>query len=244
LTNGLAARVVPNSVAVQESFKRWEEFLLDETDVRIIPNGVDAARLEAGKTLNWDIRSAQGIASDTVLISNAALLSEQKAHDVLISALARASKQTDKRLELAIAGDGPQEATLRSLAERAGVIDQVHFLGRLKRRQVYRLMHQSDIYAMPSRWEGFSAAAVEAMGIGVACVFSNISPFSIPYNNVALFHPVDNRDALANQLVRLAERPELRDELATDGQQLVEEKYTMESVARQYRELYRDVLND
>jgi glycosyltransferase involved in cell wall biosynthesis len=243
LTNALAARVVPNSVAVRDDFKRWERLLLSEEAIKKIPNGVDAERLAAGKSLDWDIRSIYDIDADATLISNAALLTEQKAHDVLITGLKQATERTGERLELAIAGDGPQESALRSLAERAGVAEQVHFLGRIERRKVYRLMDESDLYAMPSRWEGFSAAAVEAMGVGVACVFSDIRPFRIPYEDVALFHPVDEPEHLADRLVTLAERPDLREELATEGRSLVEEYYTMESVARQYRELYDEILD-
>lgn len=242
VTNGLATRIVPNSIAVRDSFKRWEDALIDGDDIRIIPNGVDAERLKAGKSLDWDVRPSNGIASDAILISTAGLLTEQKAHEILISALAKAAQQTDEHLVLAIAGDGPREAALRTLAEQEDVIDQVQFLGRLKRKQVYRLLYESDIYAMPSRWEGFSAAAVEAMGVGVPCVFSDISPFSVPYEDVALFHPVDDTDILASRLVELAEDPEMRKNLATDGQELVNKHYTMESVARQYRDLYMEIL--
>jgi glycosyltransferase involved in cell wall biosynthesis len=174
-------------------------------------------------------------------VSNAALLTEQKAHDVLIRALA--ATQTDERVELAVAGDGPLEPRLRSLAEREGVTDRVHLLGRIDRKQVYQLIRESDIYAMPSRWEGFSAAAVEAMGLGAACVFSDIEPFREPYDDVALFHPVDEVDDLADRLVTLVERPDLRDDLAVAGRELVETQYTMESVARQYRELYAEVID-
>ena len=240
LTNALAARVVPNSVAVRDDFRRWERLLLPENRVRVIPNGVDADRLAAGESLDWSVREARGIGPETVLVSNAALLTEQKAHGVLIRALA--ATRTDERVELAIAGDGPLEPRLRSLAEREGVTDRVHLLGRIDREQVYRLIHESDVYAMPSRWEGFSAAAVEAMGLGTACVFSDIEPFREPYDDVALFHSVDDADELADRLVTLAERPDLRNDLAAAGRELVETRYTMESVARQYRGLYAEIL--
>ena len=241
LTNALAARVVPNSVAVRNDFQRWERLLLPGDRVRIVPNGVDADRLAAGRSLEWSVRETRGIDPGSVLVSNAALLTEQKAHSVLIRALARA--RTDERIELAVAGDGPLEPRLRTLAEHEGVADRVHFLGRIDRKRVYRLMGESDVYAMPSRWEGFSAAAVEAMGLGVACVFSDIEPFREPYDDVALFHPVDDIGELADRLVTLAEQPALREDLATAGRELVEAQYTMESVARQYRELYAEILD-
>ena len=243
VTNGLAARIVPNSVAVRDDFRRWERWLLDETDVRTIPNGVDPDRLKAGRSLTWDVREAVGIDPGAVLVSNAALLTEQKAHDVLVRALGGADGRTDERFELAIAGDGPLESRLRALADEVGVGDRVHFLGRLDRTRVYRLVDEADVYAMPSRWEGFSAAAVEAMGLGSACVFSAIAPFTEPYADVALFHPVDDADALADRLVTLAEQPGRRDDLGTAARNLVEARYTMESVARQYADLYAEVLD-
>lgn len=272
LTNPLSARVVCNSRAVYDSFTRWERAILPASRVTFIPNGVDFERVEAGRSMAWSAVEAAGLArngtagnggrdraagsvgatgsegaagpkGEAVLVGTAGLLTEQKDHRTLVEAIAIARERTDADLHLLIAGDGPLEDELRALATERGVADAVHLLGFLERRQVYAMLDELDVYAMPSRWEGFSAAAVEALGSGLPAVFSEIPPFTEPYEGVARFHPVRDADALAGHLVDLAERPDERERLAREGETLVTETYAMETVARQYRDLYEDVLD-
>lgn len=243
LTNGFADRIVPNSRAVYESFTRWERALIDESDVQIIPNGVDLARIEDARASTYEIRDRLEIPEEALVVGTAAILSEQKAIDVLIKGLRAANDRSEQRLDLVIAGDGPDRAELEALSDRLGVREQVHFLGMVDRFTVYQLLTRIDIYAMPSRWEGFASAAVEALGAGNACVFSDIDPFLLPYKNVSLFHRVDDADGLGDRLAELAENLDLREQYAQRGRRLVEDKYTLEAVAGEYASLYTDMLD-
>lgn len=243
ITNPLAEFVVCNSRAVYQSFKRWERALLSDASIRIIPNGVDLERVHQAVADGGDCRTDIGVDPDTVLVGTAGALEPQKAPAVLVRAIHEANRQSDQRFELVIAGDGPLRSDVEALAESLGVESNVHLLGQLPRTDVYRLLDEVDIYAMPSRWEGFANAAVEALGVGNACVFSDIDPFTIPYEEVALFHEVDDHEHLAEQLLRLADNPKLRSTLRAKSQALVEREYTLEAIARQYRDLYREALS-
>ncbi|MCQ4334959.1 glycosyltransferase family 4 protein [Natronomonas sp. F2-12] len=242
LTNPLSEYVVCNSQAVYNSFTRWEKALLSEEQIRIIPNGVDLNRVQQARDLEWSVRAEYGIDSSTILVGNAAMFTEQKAHDVLIRALAIANERSNQRYELVLAGDGPLQTDIEELAQSKGIEDQIHLLGLLDRDHVYRMMDELDIFVMPSRWEGFANAAVEALGVGNACVFSDIEPFTIPYKDVALFHPVNNLDVLAERIIEFGENSTLRNKFRQRGMELVEIKYSLPSIARQYSELYHEVL--
>lgn len=241
LTNGLAHRVVPNSRAVYDSFARWERLLVDDEEVTIIPNGVDLDRIDRAGD-DGARPHPLDVPEGAVVVGTASILSEQKGIDVLIRALARASGRCDRKLVLVVAGDGPRRDALERLAVRSGIGEHVRFTGLVDRDTVYRLLADVDVYAMPSRWEGFSNAAVEALGAGTACVFSDIDPFLLPYRNVALFHRVDDDEDLADRLVELAGDPDLREYYAARGRELVERRYTLEKVAAQYATLYADLL--
>lgn len=243
LTNRLADRVVCNSPAVYESFTRWERWLIDDDRVELIPNGVDLERVDAARDDKWDVREAHDIPENSVLVGTAASLTEQKGLDTLIRGIAGANAESDRRLDLVVAGDGPLFDDLRRLAAREGLSDRVHLLGRLPRRRVYRLFAQLDIYAMPSRWEGFPNAAVEALGAGNACVFSDIDVFTDAYRDVALFHGVDNVFELTSSLVTFADDIGKRETFSRQGRELIEAEYTIESVAAQYHTLYDCVIS-
>lgn len=241
MTNALADRVVCNARAVYDSFTWWERLLVADRDIEIIPNGFDFNELGRARELSWSIEDVVGDASG-VTIGTASVLSDQKGLDVLIRAVGRARNQFDGDVQLVIAGEGPARSTLEVLAKRVGIADSVHFLGLLDRPRVYRMMFDVDIYAMPSRWEGFSAAALEAMGSGTACVFSDIPSFTEPYEGYARFHPVDDVDELARHIIELAIDEDERLRLGTEAQALVRSEYTIEEIAEQYSDLYAKVL--
>ncbi|WP_262176967.1 glycosyltransferase [Haloarcula laminariae] len=241
LTNPISARVVCNSRAVWESFKRWETALLNPGNVVIIPNGVDRAAIDAAAENDWSVHQVADIGADTILVGTVSTLTEQKNHETLVRGVALAREQ-GVPVELVVAGDGPQRDRLEALASDLGVVSKVHFLGDIERAQVYGLLHEIDIYAMPSLWEGFSMAAVEAVASGTACVFADIEPFRQTYDEVAKFHEPTDAETLADELGELASDPDERERLGATGRQLVAENYTIEAIARSYRSVYEAVL--
>ncbi len=96
-------------------------------------------------------------------------LVDVKGADVLIRALPLASAKLRYGLTLSIAGSGPEEASLRALAARAGA--EVHFLGWLSGGALERQMRQADLLVLPSLWpEPFGLVGLEAGCIGLPTV--------------------------------------------------------------------------
>jgi len=239
LLNPLADRVTCISESVYDSFESWERRLLRDEQVDIIPNGVVLERVDDAATLEW--KPSIGDGGDSVLVANAAMLTEQKAHDTLVEAVARVNGSVDASVELAIAGDGNLRPELEARVRRLGLDDHVHFLGLLDREQVYKLMYDADVFAMPSRWEGFCVAVAEAMATGTPCVLSDIDVFEELYRGPARFHPVDDVGALADRLERLVRDADLRERLGEESRTLVEQEYDIETTAEQYAALFRDL---
>lgn len=67
-----------------------------------------------------------------------------------------------------LAGEGPEEARLRDAAARHGLEGRVHFVGPVT--DTAGFLAQADIFALPSRYEGFPNALLEAMACGVPAV--------------------------------------------------------------------------
>ncbi|WP_235007144.1 glycosyltransferase family 4 protein [Haloarcula mannanilytica] len=239
VTNPLARRVVCISDSVYQSFTRWERAILPKGKVRQIPNGVHIDRIdETAPALPDGVTPAD----DAFLIGNAAMLYEQKAQDTLIRAVAELNDRADRPVELIICGDGPERARLESLAETLGIRSQVSFAGLVGRRAVYAMAKAVDAFAMPSRWEGFCSAVAEALAAETATVLSDIDTFRELYDGAALYHAVDNVGGLTDCLEMLLTDESRRESLAQAGRDLVEEKYTITAVAKQYGALYDDIV--
>ncbi len=83
-----------------------------------------------------------------------------KGHIVLLRAFAQARAELPA-LELDLAGRGPLEPTLRSLARELGVADAVRFLGHVS--PIQGAIESAAVVVVPSLGEGFGMVALEAM---------------------------------------------------------------------------------
>jgi len=87
----------------------------------------------------------------------------------LIPAVIRASQALGRPLELTIAGDGPQLAALKQMAQRSGL--PVEFTGWVDRQRKLDLLAGADLLAVPSLWpEPFGLVGLEAGAAGVPAV--------------------------------------------------------------------------
>mgnify|MGYP002408738023 FL=1 len=92
-----------------------------------------------------------------------------KGLDVLLMALSRI---TDVPFRLEVAGAVADERFRRSLD---GLMDvtlrgRVHFLGLVQAEGMCELYRTTDVLAVPSRYEGFGIALLEAMGFGIPVI--------------------------------------------------------------------------
>lgn len=133
--------------------------------VTVLRNGVDLAMFRPGDRAA--LRRRYGLDRPT-LISVGHLI-ERKGHDLVIEAL---PELPDFRL--LIAGDGPEDANLRALADRLGVADRVEFLGRRPHEELPDLCCAADALVLASSREGWANVLLEAMACGTPVVASNV----------------------------------------------------------------------
>ncbi|GIU45545.1 hypothetical protein TUM4438_19270 [Shewanella sairae] len=93
-------------------------------------------------------------------------LSEQKGFDLLIRAMA---KLPAEKVQLAIAGEGDQQAELVKLANG---LSHVEFVGEVQ--DVANFLAAGDIVIIPSRWEPFGLTCIEAIAAGKAVIVANL----------------------------------------------------------------------
>jgi len=64
---------------------------------------------------------------------------------------------------------------LRKVAEKYGVMEQVHFLGLKLHDEIWEWLDTIDIYAQPSKQEGLPRAVIEAMNRGCMTIGSDVA---------------------------------------------------------------------
>lgn len=239
LTNILTNKIVCVSDPVRDSFGLIENFFLQEKK-KVIHNGVGLDF--KGKSTNTSYRGLLNIPSNEILISTAASLKPQKAHGVLLQAVHRANKISDKKIHLAIAGEGELRGELEEKIQRLNLEDRVFLLGLLSRDDLHSLLCESDIFVMPSRHEGFCVAVLQAMARKKPCILTNIEPFRCYFEDSALFVPVDDINKLSEKIAYLSNNHGKRELYGELGYRTVTENYSRRQMAKKYEETYLEMI--
>jgi glycosyltransferase involved in cell wall biosynthesis len=165
-------------------------------------------------------------------------IERRKRYDKLVEAFALAHAVPGGPKMLAIAGSpgwGAEETL--SAVRKFGVEDTVTFLQYLPEADIVPLYSTADVFAMPSRYEGFGLPAVEAMACGTPVVCSDAGSLPEVTGDAALGVAVDQDGALADALARAVSDATLRDALIARGQERAR-TFTWERAAREVRNVY------
>jgi len=123
----------------------------------------------------------------------------------------------DRQVEfsLVLVGDGPDAASLKSLAAKLKVESYINFVGSVNHDEVQGYYDSSDIFCLPSFAEGIPIVLMEAMAKEIPCVTSRIVgiPELIDDQVDGLLTPPSNIDAIADALQLLIRDETLRAEL-------------------------------
>jgi glycosyltransferase involved in cell wall biosynthesis len=235
-----ARTVVLNAFSVRYSYSQF--FRLPVSQVRVIPNsrpmGAIVSRYAALKEERMEILRSFGIGENSTVIVCVGRLHRQKDQGTLIDAYRRLRLQYHN-LALVLVGEGEDRAYLERTISDNGIRD-VYLVG--YQNDVLRLLVMSDLFVLPSLFEGLSGALLEAIAVGIPCIVSEIP------GNVELirhkvtgltFHPRD-ADSLAEQLKYAVENPDVVRDLAIEARAFVASIYD----ERQEGESWRSLLGE
>ena len=106
--------------------------------------------------------------TDPVIASVGSLI-PIKGHGVTLRAIAELCGEFPA-IRARIVGEGVELHRLQALARDLGIAERVEFLGRRTREEVAELLRESEIFALPSRYEGLGVAYLEAMASGLPTI--------------------------------------------------------------------------
>jgi glycosyltransferase involved in cell wall biosynthesis len=140
----------------------------------------------------------------------------RKGYDLLVAALARIF---DLPWSLVIAGDCSRSPDtvqeLKHEIHRLGLEQRVRLHGAATSDEVVCLYESSDVFVLPTRYEGYGMVYAEAVahGLPVIGTLAGAVPETVP-EGAGILVPVDDVDALACALRRMIEHPAERERFA------------------------------
>jgi GalNAc-alpha-(1->4)-GalNAc-alpha-(1->3)-diNAcBac-PP-undecaprenol alpha-1,4-N-acetyl-D-galactosaminyltransferase len=213
------------AVVVQtESVQGWARSFLPDDAVHVIPN---APR----DVMPSDRRPADMPPGHAIVAVGR--LGPEKGIDVLLDAAARAlASRPDWTVVLV--GDGPSRAALEARASEADLSGRVRFIGRVANPEAY--LQAADLYVLPSRYEGFPNALLEAMGCGLPVIATDCpsGPAEMIRDGVdGRLVPPGDAPALASVIGELADDAAARQRLGSRAPE-VHHRFSRQSVLERW----------
>jgi len=156
--------VVTFSINESDAITAVSQNLKDETyrsfdiqkEIQVIHNFVDVTRFNK-KPIDA-FRKVVAPKGEKILV-HASNFRKVKRVDDVIKVFAAVQKEMPTKLLMV--GDGPERPAIEELARKLGVDEDVRFLG--KQEQMEDILAVSDVFLLPSEYESFGLAALEAM---------------------------------------------------------------------------------
>ena len=155
---------------------------------------------------------------------------------------ARAVLQAFPSTIFVFAGDGPQRMEFEARARELGIAASVRFLGH---REDMRDVYQSfDIFLLPSHFEGMPMSVLEAMAAGVPVVTTPVGGLKdlVRDGRTGLSVPIGDAASLSRAIQRLLADVDFRRRLGRAGKKEIEASYSVEHMAHQYLNVYKEAL--
>jgi len=207
----------------------------------VVPIGVTLASGDMGQGgLKNRFPELQG----KILILFLGRIHYKKQPDLLIRAFGNITEKfPEARLIIAGPADGEYLSELQHLVNGLGLQEKVAWPGFLDRQQTADAYRCADIFVLPSLQENFGISVAEAMAAGCPVIVSeNVDLAADVLGASAGLVCRNDEKMLAADMARLLERPEERRRMGENGRQLVQDRFSPMSVARNLLEVYSDIL--
>lgn len=220
------------------------EYLRDQTievfdvdrPIEVVPNFVDGNRFRPG---GQGARRCFSKGAEHVLmhISN---FRPVKRAPLVIEAFATVAREV--LATLVMVGDGPDRLTCERRARELGIQDRVRFLG--AQADVEHLLPAADVFLLPSEYESFGLAALEAMASGVVPVTTRAGglPEVIEHEVSGLLVSDDRIDEMGAHVVALLQDAERLAAMKIAARERAQSAFARGPIVTRYEEIYRQAL--
>jgi starch synthase len=225
-----------------EAARLRERYALSSEKIAQVFNPIDVSEWQRGDRAT--ARRSLGLPQEArIVLWHGRVDFRRKGLDVLLDAWQRICRErTDDNLRLVLVGTGHDATELRAaIAGLHGILWVDEYVRDRGRLQTY--LHAADVYAFPSRHEGFAVAPLEAMASGLPVVAADAPGIGDLLEggeaSGGIVVPRGDATAFATALARLIDDEDLCLALGTRARARVEESFALEAVGARLKEFLR-----
>ena len=250
-TRGL--KILGDRAALITCVSRWQADILrgafgPETKIELLPPGIDAERFRPDVDTS-EVRERHDLGEGPVICCVSRLIL-RKGQDQVIRALPRIAEEFPE-VRFLIVGSGPDYRSLRVLARRKKVEDNVVFAGEVAYEELPAYFRVGDVFAMPNRtrkWglevEAFGAVFLQASAVGRPSVAgdSGGAPEAVFDGETGVIVDGTDEASVAEGILGLLRDPDAAEKMGQRGADRVHRDFTWEALSGRLRGLLVDAL--
>lgn len=179
------------------------------------------------------VRKKLGLHVDDVFFVAVGRLVYEKGHEFLVEAMSTVARESD-HVVAGICGAGPLQGELTAQIEKLGLNDKVKLLGQWD--EIPELLAASDVFVLPSRWEGLPMALLEGMMAGLPVIATQVEGVDevVQPGEHGLLVPLESPLELAQAILQLLRSPEDRQRMGKAARERVLSSYTTNRMCESY----------
>ncbi len=226
--------VVSNSHAGRKRLIEVERIPAEK--IIVIHNGKELKDFKVALSKE-EIKKKHSLNENDYIITVVGRLRSEKGHKYLFDALPAVIRRIPN-IKLLVVGDGDLKEELLSQARKLKIENKVVFMG--DREDVVELLSITDLFVMPSLWEGCPGAIMEAMAMKKPVLATGVAgtPEVVVDGETGVLVPSKNPSAISEKIIELLNDEEKRFELGRNGYERVKKEFIIEKMIEKYEEVY------
>lgn len=204
---------------------------------QVVNNYVDLQKFQYSELQRNQIRKQYSIEPDDIVLGHVGNFRREKNHVFMLDILSELKRlHPEEKWRLLFVGEGSKQKKISRMTQKKNLNDSVIFAG--SSMLIPELLSAMDIFLLPSLFEGFGIAGLEAQATGLHTILSPRLPKEIAVSSLA--HQMENFEISAwiDEILKIIPYINLREDIS---QEIVEKGFDFESVKEQYQSIYRKV---
>lgn len=216
---------------------KYTKKFMNSNRYMMIKNAVETSAFRFNEKVRDEIRNGLGINKDELVIGNVGRLAYQKNHEFLLKILLECLA-AKKSIKLLILGEGDLHKELEEKALEMKLGGHVIWAG--NKSDINRYYQAMDYFVLPSKYEGFPFALVEAQMNGLYCLVSDVVSKEVNVSGTVNFLPLDKGARYwAEKIMQLP-----KGRMPLENVNKVIEQYNIKEEIRRIEDMYSNLINE
>lgn len=195
---------------------KFPKNIIENKSYQVIKNGITTEKFVFDSQIRDEYRKKFNI-TDEFVLCNVGRFEFQKNHEFIVE-IARLLNERNFNFKFILVGDGILKNEIVKKINDLMLSDKFSFLE--KRNDIPQIMMASDLFVLPSLYEGLPVVLVEAQATGLGVIVSDTVTKEIEITNLIKFLPITNESVWVDEIIKYkndADRSKYADYIKSAG---------------------------